>query len=252
MTSMRTPAVAAIGYLPTRSRLMAWATRLGYRARQATPDELRRQTDELRRSRARIVAAADAERRRVERDLHDGAQQHLVALAVNLRLTREIIADDPGAGAEILAQMSEDVRVAISELRELAHEIYPPLLTDAGLPEALRAAASRSAIPVSVSAAGLRRYPQAAESAVYFCCLQAMQHAAKHGPRASAQVRVWAEPGGLLFSVSVNGPGFDPENARCGHDFVNMTDRIAAAGGTIRWASAPGQGPTISGSVPVT
>jgi signal transduction histidine kinase len=252
MSSMLAAAVAATGYVPPRTRLMAWAMRLGCGARQATLDELCRQTDELRRSRARIVAAADAERRRVERDLHDGAQQHLVALAVNLRLTREIIADDPGAGAGMLAQMAADIQVAISELRELAHEIYPPLLADAGLPEALRGAASRCAIPVSVSAAGLGRYPQAAETAVYFCCLEAMHHAAKHGPGASAQVRVWAESGVLLFSVSVNGPGFDAENARCGHDFVSMLDRMGAVGGTIRWASMPGRGSTIGGSVPVT
>ncbi len=245
-------AVAAIGHLPSRTQLMVWATRLGYGPRQTTLDELRRQADELRRSRARIVAAADAERRRVERDLHDGAQQHLVALAVNLRLTREIIADDPGAGAEKLAQMAEDIQVTISELRKLAHEIYPPLLTDAGLPEALRAAASRCAIPVSVSAAGLGRYPQAVEIAVYFCCLEAMQQAAKHGPGARALVRVWAESGALLFSVSVNGPGFDPEKARPGPDFVNLTDRMGAIGGTIRWASTQEQGSTISGSVPVT
>jgi signal transduction histidine kinase len=220
-------------------------------APQATLDELRKQAGELRRSRARIVAAADAERRRVERDLHDGAQQHLVALAVNLRLTREIIADDPGAGDEMLAQMAEDIQVTIGELRELAHGIYPPLLADVGLPEALRAAAGRCAIPVSVNAAGIGRYPPGVETAIYFCCLEAMQNAAKHGPRASAQVRVWAESGGLLFSVSANGPGVGPEKARLADGLVSMADRMGAIGGTIRWASTPGQGSTISGSVPV-
>ena len=110
-------------------------------ALQTTLDELRRQADELRESRARVVASGDAERRRVERDLHDGAQQHLVALAVNLRLARDIITDDPEAGGEMLAQMAEDVQTTIRELRELAHGIYPPLLADNGLAEALRAAA---------------------------------------------------------------------------------------------------------------
>ena len=220
-------------------------------ALQTTLDELRKQADELRESRARIVATADAERRRVERDLHDGAQQHLVALAVNLRLARDIIADDPGAGTEMLAQMAEDVQVTIRELRELAHGIYPPLLADAGLPEALRAAAGRCAIPVGVSADGIGRYSQGVETAVYFCCLEAMQNAAKHAPGATAQVRIREESGGLLFSVSDDGPGFDPAKARSGHGFVNMADRLGAIGGTVRWESQPGHGSAISGSVPV-
>jgi signal transduction histidine kinase len=220
-------------------------------ALQTTLDELRKQADELRESRARVVATGDAERRRVERDLHDGAQQHLVALAVNLRLTRDIIADDPGAGAEMLAQMAEDVQMTIRELRELAHGIYPPLLADAGLLEALRAAAGRCTIPVTVRADGIGRYSQGVETAVYFCCLEALQNAAKHAPEASARVRVWEESGGLLFSVSDDGPGFDPEKARAGHGFVNMADRLGAIGGTVRWESQPGRGSTITGSVPV-
>jgi len=220
-------------------------------ALQTTLDELRKQADELRESRARIVATGDAERRRVERDLHDGAQQHLVALAVNLRLARDIIADDPGGGTEMLEQMAEDVQVTIRELRELAHGIYPPLLADAGLPDALRAAAGRCTIPVTVSADGIGRYSQGVETALYFCCLEALQNAAKHAPKASAQVRIWEESGGLLFSVSDNGPGFNAEKARSGHGFVNMADRLGAIGGTVRWESQPGHGSTISGSVPV-
>ncbi len=221
-------------------------------ALQTTLDELRKQADELRESRARIVVTADAERRRVERDLHDGAQQHLVALAVNLRLTRDIIADDPAAGEEMLAQMAQDVQATISELRELAHGIYPPLLADAGLGVALRAAAGRCAIPVSVDADGIGRYSQGVETAIYFCCLEAMQNAAKHAPQATARVRIWTESGGLLFSVSDDGPGFSQERARSGHGFVNMADRLGAVGGTVRWESAPGHGATVSGSIPVT
>ena len=220
-------------------------------ALQTTLDELRKQADELRESRARIVATADAERRRVERDLHDGAQQHLVALAVNLRLAQEIIADDPAAGTEMLTEMAEDIQVTIRELRELAHGIYPPLLADAGLPEALRAAAARSPIPVSVNADGIGRYSPGVETAVYFCCLEALQNAAKHAPEARAQVRIWEESGGLLFSVSDNGPGFNAGKARSGHGFVNMADRLGAIGGTVRWESQPGHGSTISGSLPV-
>jgi signal transduction histidine kinase len=216
-----------------------------------TLDELRKQADELRRSRARIVASADAERRRVERDLHDGAQQHLVALAVNLRLTRDLVTDDPVTAGLMIDQLADEVKATIQELRDLAHGIYPPLLADSGLGEALRAAGRRSPLPVTVSAAGLGRYGLEIESAVYFCCLEALQNAAKHAGGAQVEVRLWEESGGLLFSVSDDGPGFDAAHARAGHGYMNMADRLGAIGGTARWDSTPGQGTRISGSVPL-
>ena len=218
---------------------------------QTTLDELRKQADELRSSRARIVASGDAERRRVERNLHDGAQQHLVALAINLRLTRDIVTDDPQAAADMLDQLAGDVKATIQELRELAHGIYPPLLADSGLGEALRAAGLRSPQPVRVHAEGIGRYALEVESALYFCCLEALQNAAKHAPGAQVEVRLWEESGGLLFSVVDDGPGFDVEHARGGHGFVNMADRLGAIGGTIRWESQPGEGSRILGSVPL-
>jgi signal transduction histidine kinase len=220
-------------------------------ALQTTLDELRKQADELRRSRSRIVASADAERRRVERDLHDGAQQHLVALAVNLRLTRDLVTDDPETAALMLDQLADEVKATIQELRDLAHGIYPPLLADSGLGEALRAAGRRSALPVTVSAAGIGRYRLEIESAIYFCCLEALQNAAKHAAGASAEVRLWEESGGLLFSVCDDGPGFDVAAARGGHGYINMADRLGAIGGTVRWDSAPGAGTRITGSVPL-
>jgi signal transduction histidine kinase len=218
---------------------------------QTTLDELRKQADELRSSRARIVASGDAERRRVERNLHDGAQQHLVALAINLRLTRDIVTDDPQAAADMIDQLAEDVKGTIQELRELAHGIYPPLLADSGLGEALRAAGQRSPQPVRVHADGIGRYALEVESAIYFCCLEALQNAAKHAPGALVEVRLWEESGGLLFSVVDDGPGFDVERARGGHGFVNMADRLGAIGGAIRWESQPGEGSRILGSVPL-
>ncbi len=218
---------------------------------QTTLDELRRQADELRRSRARIVASGDAERRRVERNLHDGAQQHLVAMAVNLRLARDIIADDPSAAAELLDQLADDVKDTIGELRELAHGIYPPLLADSGLGEALRAAGHRSPLAVTIGADGLGRYSPEVEAAVYFCCLEALQNAAKHAPQSRVTVRVWEDSGGLLFSVSDDGPGFDAARARGGHGFTNMADRLGAIGGTVRWESEPGHGARIMGSIPL-
>ena len=151
-------------------------------ALQTTLDEVRKQADALRESRARIVASGDAERRRVERNLHDGAQQHLVALAVNLRLAKDIIVDDQEAGMEMLDQLAGEVQETIQELRELAHGIYPPLLVDSGLVEALRAAANRNPLPVDIVADGIGRYPSETEAAIYFCCLEALQNAAKHAP----------------------------------------------------------------------
>jgi signal transduction histidine kinase len=220
-------------------------------ALQTSLDELRRQAEELRASRARIVATGDAERRRVERNLHDGAQQHLVALAINLRLAKDVVAEDPAAAVEMLDELSNAVQDTIQELRELAHGIYPPLLVDSGLGEALRAVANRSPLDVSVETDGIDRYPGDTEAAVYFCCLEALQNAGKHAPDAHVTVRVWEESGGLLFAVRDDGPGFDVRTAQGGHGFTNMMDRLGAIGGAVRWESESGKGTTIRGSVPL-
>ncbi len=221
-------------------------------ALQTTLDALRHQADELRESRARIVASGDAERRRVERDLHDGAQQHLVALAINLRLARDIVTEDPDGAGEMLGQLADDVQLTIKELRELAHGIYPPLLADNGLGDALRAAASRNPLKVLVTVADdVGRYPAEVEAAIYFSCLEALQNAAKHAQQATVELRLWTESGGLLFSVTDDGPGLDPAVARRGHGFVNMADRLGAIGGTVRWDSKPGHGAAVNGSVPL-
>jgi signal transduction histidine kinase len=221
-------------------------------ALQSTLDEVRRQATELRASRARVVAAADAERRRVERDLHDGAQQHLVALAVNVRLVRDIVHEDPEGAAEALDEIAAEVKATVQELRDLAHGIYPPLLMDNGLPEALRAVAARSPLDVGVSAEAIGRFSADIEAAVYFCCLEALQNAAKHAPAAHVELRVWQEAGGLLFTVADDGPGFDPAVARAGHGFMNMSDRLGAIGGSVRWDSTLGSGSMVRGSIPIT
>ncbi|MGH8976038.1 MAG: histidine kinase, partial [Acidimicrobiia bacterium] len=214
------------------------------RTLEARVDE---QAEELRASRARIVATADAERRRIERNLHDGVQQHLVALAVNLRLARSGLSDDPEGSAAILDQLAGDVRTTIEDLRNLAHGIYPPLLRDSGLPAALQAAATRSPLPVAVLADGVGRHARELEAAIYFCCLEALQNAAKHAPGASVEVRLWEEAGELRFEVADDGPGFAPGGAKTGQGLVNMTDRIAAVGGVAGWESAPGRGTRVSG-----
>jgi len=220
-------------------------------ALQDTLDEVRRQAAEIQASRRRLVQAADGERRRIERDLHDGAQQHLVALSVNLRLARDMIGDAPEAAVEMLDELHVMVKETVQELRDLAHGIYPPLLMDSGLPHALRAAAARNPLQVSVEADLPERYTPEVEAAVYFCCLEALQNAAKHAPGAEVVIRLWTDAGGLLFEVADDGPGFDAEAKGRGHGFVNMADRLGAIGGTVRWDSAPGQGTRVSGALPV-
>ena len=221
-------------------------------ALQTSLDELRRQADELRASRARIVATGDAERRRVERNLHDGAQQHLVALAVNLRLVKDIVVEDPAGAVEMLEELGSAVQDTIQELRELAHGIYPPLLVDSGLTGALRPVVNRSPLDIELSTEGIARYDGDVEAAVYFCCLEALQNAGKYAPEAHVTVKIWEESGGLLFSVADDGPGFDVRKAQRGHGFVNMTDRLGAIGGSVRWESEPGRGTLIRGSVPLS
>jgi signal transduction histidine kinase len=222
-------------------------------ALQASLDELRHQAEELRASRARIVAAADAERRRIERNLHDGAQQRLVALAVKLGLARRLADADPDQTRGMLDELREELRDAVDELRNLAHGIYPPLLMDQGLAAALGSAAQRATIPTQVEAGSLGRYPSEVEAAAYFCCLEALQNAMKHaGPEATVVVRVWEEAGALRFVVTDDGAGLDPAAKATGTGFVNMRDRLGAIGGSLRVESSPGAGTSVLGVLPLT
>jgi signal transduction histidine kinase len=159
--------------------------------------------------------------------------------------------DDPDAAAEMLDALGDAVKDTIQELRDLAHGIYPPLLMDSGLGEALRAAANRSPLAVSVEAADIGRHPSEVEAAVYFCCLEALQNAAKHAPGSHVHVTVQVADGVLRFEVRDDGPGFDPTAARGGHGYINMSDRLGAMGGTVQWASTPGEGSTITGEIPL-
>jgi signal transduction histidine kinase len=228
-------------------------------ALQESLRELQRRAEELQASRARVVAAADAERRRIERNLHDGAQQHLVALAVTVRLAQQVAATDPEQARELLEQLGHDLQDAVQELRDLAHGIYPPVLMDRGLVAALESAAARAPLPVEVVATGdVGRFPQEVEAAIYFCCVEALQNASKHaGEGAMARVTVGRGAGAnggdvATFSVADDGAGFDPAgSAGRGHGFVNMSDRLGAIGGTVEVDSAPGRGTRVSGTVPV-
>jgi signal transduction histidine kinase len=221
-------------------------------ALQASLAELKERNAELQASRARIVSAADASRRTIERDLHDGAQQHLVALAVRLGLATQIVEADPRAATTLLDELRGDVRAAAAAMRELAHGIYPPLLRDHGLAKALAAAAGRCPLgcSVEVSPDGLR-YDAEVEAAVYFCCLEALQNAGKHaGPEARVRVTVDVDAGELRFAVVDDGAGFEALRL-AGHGFVNMRDRLGAMGGRLEVTSSPGAGTAVRGFLPV-
>ncbi|HWV85047.1 MAG TPA: histidine kinase [Capillimicrobium sp.] len=206
---------------------------------------------ELRRSRARIASVAERERRRIERDLHDGAQQRLVALRIELELAEELIRTDPERAARRVHALEGRVDEAIDELRALAHGIYPPVLADRGLPEALRAVAARSGLPVTVTAHDVGRYHEVVESAVYFCVLEALQNVVKHAAGVH-RVRITLDGGGerLTFSVRDDGLGFG-DAGPVGQGLANMRERMATVGGTLTVTSASRVGTTVRGAVPV-
>jgi signal transduction histidine kinase len=206
---------------------------------------------ELRDSRARIQAAADTERQRIERDLHDGAQQRLVALRIRLNLAADLMPNDPRSGARILRELVVEAEEALEDIRSLAGGVYPSLLADEGIPDALRALARRAPLPTEVESAALRRYPPEIESAVYFICLEALQNAEKHAAGATfVQVSVH-DDGALRFQVRDNGAGFVSDEVSAGAGFTNMRDRVAAVGGELSIRSEPGAGTVVAGAIPL-
>jgi signal transduction histidine kinase len=208
--------------------------------------------EDLRASRQRLVAASDEARRRLERNLHDGAQQQLVALRITLQLARQMVADSPDEAAGLLAQTEQAAQDALEELRDLARGIYPPLLADLGLPAALEAQANKAPLPVTVQAPGVGRYAQDVEAAVYFCVLEALQNVAKYAHASVACVTLGYDGHGLAFAVTDDGRGFDQSAAPAGSGVQGMADRLAALGGTLRVSSAPGHGTEVTGRVPAT
>ena len=218
---------------------------------QASLSELRRQAQDLQASRARIVVAADAERRRMERDLHDGAQQYLVSIAVKARLMRQLARTDLSRSLALSDELVADVEAALDDLRTLAHGIYPPLLSSDGLGAALAAVARRATIPVHLDAQGVGRHQPEIEAAVYYCCLEALQNATKYaGDSATARIRVWEENAELRFEIADDGAGFELEHKVRGAGLTNMSDRMGAVGGTLVVDSAPGSGTRVRGVVP--
>ena len=213
--------------------------------------ELRATIDQLLASRRRLVEAQDAERRKIERNLHDGAQQQLIALAIQLGLLAES-ADDPEFIRQAVPGLKAQLSTALDDLRALARGIYPPLLAEQGLVMALRAQAARSPVPVVLEAGQVGRYPQEAESTVYFCALEALANVAKHARASRATVRLAQTGGALEFSVSDDGAGLPATGTSHGSGLQGMSDRLAAHGGTLAVSSQPGQGTTITGRLPTS
>jgi signal transduction histidine kinase len=204
---------------------------------------------ELQASRQRLVSAQNEERRKLERDLHDGAQQQLVALKVQLGLAERLSEDEKLK--TLLGRLRSSTDETIDSLRDLARGIYPPVLADRGLEAALSVHAAKSSQRVSVSADGVGRYPEEVEAAIYFCCLEAMQNAAKHAGDGPVEVRLHQENGFLTFEVRDSGPGFDPGSIKRGSGLQNMSDRIEALGGTLEIKATPGEGTTVRGQLQI-
>jgi signal transduction histidine kinase len=211
--------------------------------------ELQATIDDLRASRQRLVKAQDEERQRIERNLHDGAQQQLVALAIQLTVL-DAAADDPAEVRQLTGELRDGLHAALDDLRALARGIYPPLLADQGLGAAVRAQAARAPLPVRVEALRIGRYRRDAEATAYFCILEALQNVAKYARASCATVILSCPDGHLEFTVTDDGDGFDTAKPTPGTGLQGMADRLAAAGGTLCIRSALRLGTTISGRLP--
>jgi signal transduction histidine kinase len=213
--------------------------------------DLQARLADLRASRQRLVAAQDDERRKLERNLHDGAQQYLVAIKVKLGLTEMLVMRDPVKAKAAVAELKHDADEALETLRDLARGIYPPLLADKGLPTALEAQARKATLPVIVDADGIGRYAQDTEAALYFCSLEALQNIQKYAQASRATVRLRATGNQLSVEVADDGRGFDVSTTRRGNGLTNMEDRLDALGGRMHLASSPGNGTTLRLLIPI-
>jgi signal transduction histidine kinase len=200
----------------------------------------------------RLAALAERERAQLERNLHDGAQQRLIAVQIKLALLREQLEPEAPASAATVRRLERELETATAELRALAHGIHPPALADRGLREALAALVACSPLPVTLRADDVGRCDPQIERAVYFCCSEALQNAAKHARGATGvHVVLAAEAGVLRFEVGDDGAGFRAGERAPGAGLANLRERLAAVGGELRVASAPGAGTRVSGSVPI-
>ena len=197
------------------------------------------------------MAAQDDERRKIERNLHDGAQQQLVAISIQLKLAEQLAGKDPEMERELLARLASQANAALEDLRSLARGIYPPLLADKGLTAALESQARKTAVPTTVEADGIGRYGQDVESTIYFCTLEALNNVAKYADASRAVVRLSQQDGHVEFAVEDDGRGFDAAGSNYGTGLQGMADRLDAVGGELRIESRPGAGTSLTGRVPV-
>jgi len=243
------PALAAlVALMVFQNSTSMQAVLIAVRASQA---ELADQADELRASRARVVAATDRERRRIERDLHDGAQQRLIAIGIGLSQAKGLCTLDPDRAASTLEALRHELRVAHDELRDLAQGVYPPVLTEHGLGAALQSAADRSPVAVTVALDAMGRHPPDVEAALYFCCVEALQNVVKHAGATSIVLAGGRDESTVWFSVTDDGTGFDPSAEATGSGVINIRDRLGSIGGGVDLVAKPGSGVTLRGYVTI-
>ena len=198
----------------------------------------------------RVVQAGDRQREALERDLHDGLQQRLVAVRIRLAIAGELPSGDARL-PRVLSEIGEGLDEAIDELREVAFGIHPTVLTDHGLVAALQHVGRAAGLPVAVNGTGLTRQPAELELAIYYCCREAIQNASKHGgPLVNIVIVLHEDDHGVGFEVSDDGPGFDVATARFGRGLQHMRDRIVPLGGRLSIDSHAGTGTVVSGSIP--
>ncbi|MGN6371758.1 MAG: sensor histidine kinase [Solirubrobacteraceae bacterium] len=223
-----------------------------WRQKAHLQSELSASTRDLEVSRRRLLDATVSERQRIQRDLHDSAQQHLVGMRVKLGLAQSSLGRQQAHTERLLAGIQAELDAALQEVRSLANGVYPAVLTQYGLAGALKAACRRSCKPVSLQTHGLTRYAREFEGAVYFTCVEALQNSEKHAGRdARTSVHVWQDCERLRFVVRDSGSGFDRTRAEAGTGLLGMRDRIEAVGGTLTISSAPGAGAIVAGDVPL-
>jgi signal transduction histidine kinase len=238
---------------PTAERLMdSLALHAGLFVRNASLDgELRRRLEELRASRQRLIRAQDEERRRLERDLHDGAQQALIAVRMKLGLAEALAGDTPAELRDLLHEIQEEMGEAVDSVRALARGVFPPLLEAQGLRAALTARARQSPVPLEISCPP-ERFPREVEGTIYFCCAEAVQNLVKHSGAGRGEVRVWKTGGRVSFEVRDDGCGFDVAEAAAGTGLQNIRDRLESLSGSLEVTSRPREGTRLGGWVPLT
>jgi signal transduction histidine kinase len=241
--------IESVGSRVLDTQLFIAAVSLSALVTAALVSERERLTESVRQSRARLVEASDRERRKLERDLHDGAQQRLMAVQIKLRVAEEQT-DDPSLQRKLDA-VGVEAAEAVEELRTLAHGIYPLVLRSGGLVRALRSLAMRAPIPVSVIDEGIGRCSPSVEAAIYFCSAEAVQNAVKHaGSHVSAVVTLGRDHDRINFAISDDGVGIAQSASARGDGLMGMRDRVGAAGGELEVVSSPGKGTTVRGTIP--